>query len=62
MYTTNQFEKALKEQNVSIQDITAPSGIVQKATGYVEKIFLQWNAEGKCSYCKVPVPAYNLKF
>jgi hypothetical protein len=62
MYTTEQFEKALLEQKVLIIRMVSPNGIVKQATGYVEKIFLQWNAEGKCTYCKVPVPTYNLNF
>jgi hypothetical protein len=60
MYTTEQFEKALLEQGVSIDNISAPKGIVKDAAGFVGKIGLMWNHEGKCSYCGIIVPAYNL--
>jgi len=61
MYTTEQFEKALLEQEVSIDNISAPKGVVENAEGYVGKIRLFWNAKGKCFYYGTPVPGYDLE-
>lgn len=61
-HKTSVFEKALLAQNAAIISMTAPKGIVVEAVAFIGKIRMTWDADGKCFYRNVRVPAHDLKF
>lgn len=63
MYTIEQFENALLQLNVEIDEMKLKGKYVSKAKGKIDNKMYQWNGNGICEDLKnVRTFEYDLKF